>query len=100
MARCSESLKQLIHGAIEPKTGEYFFYGLTHLNSKCFQIFLELVAQEFTNIILIIQLDNGGIHKAKKLKIPANIILMFQRPHCPESNPIEQVWSYLKTGLR
>jgi transposase len=58
------------------------------------------VSQEFADSILIIQLDNGGFHKAKKLKIPANIILMFQPSHCPESNPIEQVWSYLKTGLR
>ena len=32
----------------------------------------------------------------KNLKIPDNIILMFQPPHCPESNPIEQIWQYLK----
>jgi transposase len=89
-----------IYGVVEPKTGEHFFYEFTHLNSKCFQVFLELVSQEFADSILIIQLDNGGFHKAKKLKIPANIILMFQPSHCPESNPIEQVWSYLKTGLR
>jgi transposase len=25
---------------------------------------------------------------------------MFQPSHCPESNPIEQVWQYLKKGLR
>ncbi|WP_071591783.1 hypothetical protein [Microcystis aeruginosa] len=25
---------------------------------------------------------------------------MFQPPHCPESNPIEQIWQYLKKGLR
>ncbi len=50
--------------------------------------------------MLIIQLDNGGFHKAKKLKVPDNIVLMFQPPHCPESNAIEQVWQYLKRGLR
>ena len=49
---------------------------------------------------MIIQLDNGGFHKAKKTKIPHNIILMFQPFHSPESNPIEQVWQYLKRGLR
>jgi transposase len=89
-----------IYGVVEPKTGEHFFYEFTHLNSQCFPIFLELVAQKFADSILIIQLDNGGFHKAKKLKIPANIIPMFQPSHCPESNPIEQVWSYLKIGLR
>lgn len=85
---------------VEPKTGEHFFYEFTHLNSDCFQIFLELVSQQFADSILIIQLDNGGFHKAKKLKIPSNIILMFQPSHSPECNPIEQVWQYLKKELR
>ena len=89
-----------IYGVVEPKTGEHFFYEFTHLNSQCFEIFLQLVAEKFPDSILIIQLDNGRFHKAKKLKIPENIILMFQPPHCPESNPIEQVWQYLKKGLR
>ena len=89
-----------IYGVVEPKTGEHLFYEFTHLNSQCFEIFLELVAEKFADSILILQLDNGGFHKKKKLKIPNNIILMFQPPHCPESNPIEQVWQYLKKGLR
>lgn len=89
-----------IYGVVEPETGENFFFEFTHLNSQCFQIFLELVAHNFPDDLLIIQLDNGGFHKAKKLKVPENIILMFQPPHCPESNAIEQVWQYLKRGLR
>lgn len=89
-----------LYGVVEPKTGEHFFYEFTHLNSQCFQIFLELVAEKFADSILIIQLDNGGFHKAKKLQIPPNIILMFQPSPSPESNPIEQVWQYLKRGLR
>ena len=27
-------------------------------------------------------------------------MLMFQPPHCPQLNPIEQVWQYLKRQLR
>lgn len=89
-----------LYGVVEPTTGENFFFEFSHLNSECFQIFLELVAQTFPDELLIIQLDNGGFHKAKKLKVPSNIILMFQPSHCPESNAIEQVWQYLKRGLR
>lgn len=89
-----------IYGVVEPETGEHFFYEFTHLNSQCFQIFLELVAQRFPDSVLIIQLDNGRFHKAKKLKIPKNIILMFQPSHTLESNPMEQVWQYVKRGLR
>lgn len=82
------------YGVVEPQTGESFFYEFTHLNTDCFQVFLNLVSQQFIDDVLIIQLDNGAVHKAKRLQVPNNIILMFQPPHCPESNPIEQVWQY------
>ena len=47
----------------------------------------------------ILQVDNGLFHKAKKLQVPENIILLFQPPHSPELNPIERVWEHLKKDL-
>ncbi|MEM1293326.1 MAG: transposase [Cyanobacteria bacterium P01_H01_bin.162] len=32
--------------------------------------------------------------------MPDNLILLFQPPHSPECNPIEQVWQYLKKRWR
>jgi transposase len=32
--------------------------------------------------------------------LPDNIILLFQPPHSPQLNPIEQVWQYTKRRLR
>jgi len=75
-------------------------YEFTHLNSGCFQVFLNLASEQFKGDVLIIQLDNRSFHKAKRLGVPQNIILLFQRPHCPELNPIEQVWQCLKRKLR
>jgi transposase len=46
------------------------------------------------------QLDQAGAHQAKRLKLPANIILLFQPSHAPETNPIERVWQHFKLGLR
>jgi hypothetical protein len=89
-----------LYGIVEPKTGAHFFFEFSHLNTDCFQAFLNLVSQAFKDDLLIIQLDNGRFHKAKRLKVPDNIILMFQPPHCPQLNPIEQVWQYLKRRLR
>jgi hypothetical protein len=88
------------YGVVEPQTGESFFYEFSHLNTDCFQVFLNLVSAQFKEDVLIIQLDNGAFHKAKRLIVPRNIILLFQPPHCPESNPIEQIWQYLKHQLR
>ena len=89
-----------LYGIVEPATGEHFFYEFTHLNSDCFQVFLNLVSEQFHDSILIMQLDQAGAHKAKRLKIPANIILLFQPSHAPETNPIERVWQHFKLGLR
>lgn len=107
-----------LYGIVEPKTGEHFFYEFSHLNSDCFQVFLNLISQHFADSILILQLDQAGCHRAKKLKIPSNIIFLFQLStqlesnsswkatvhsapsHSPETNPIETVWQHLKRGLR
>lgn len=40
------------------------------------------------------------IQPRKTLKIPKNVILLFQPPYCPEVNPIERVWQYIKYHLR
>ncbi|MCX7596131.1 MAG: transposase [Fischerella sp.] len=42
----------------------------------------------------------GGFHKAKKLQIPENIILLFPPPHSPEQNSMERVWEHLKQKLK
>lgn len=41
-------------------------------------------------------LDNGAFHKAKDLKIPENIGLIFLPPYSPELNPAENMWAKLK----
>ena len=89
-----------LYDLVEPATGEPCFYEFTHLNSECFQVFLDLVSEQYKDSILLIQLDQAGAHKAKRLQIPCNIILRFQPSHAPETNPIERVWKHLKLGLR
>jgi putative transposase len=46
-----------------------------------------------------VQLDNGKFHHSSQLKIPDNILLLFQPPYSPELNPIERVWQYIKQEL-
>jgi transposase len=41
-------------------------------------------------------LDNGAFHKAKRLKVPQNIILVFLPPFSPELNPAEKMWAKFK----
>ena len=89
-----------LYGLVEPKTGDSFFYEFSHLDTVCFEKFLELFSQAYSNEIHIIQLDNGRAHLGLDLSIPDNIILLFQPPYCPEVNPIERFWKEVKKFLK
>ncbi|WP_415354687.1 IS630 family transposase [Leptolyngbya sp. FACHB-1624] len=89
-----------IYGAVEPTTGEQFFLQFTHVDSDCYQLFLDQFSQVYPDSLNILQVDNGAFHKAKDLILPDNIILLFQPPYCPELNPIERLWQHLKKDLR
>lgn len=89
-----------IYGLVDPLQGRSFFYEFSHFNSNCLGAFLEQFTQEYSQEIHIIQLDNAPVHTAHKLVIPDNVILLFQPPYCPELNPIERVWQYIKQQLK
>lgn len=84
------------YGAVEPLTGESFFLMFSHLDSDCFQLFLNEFSAAYPASLHVIQLDNGAFHKAKKLEIPENVVLLFQPAYSPDVNPIERVWQYVK----
>ena len=89
-----------LYGAVEPVTGESFFWEFSPVNTECYQKFLSEFAASNVDSLNILQVDNGLFHKAKKLQVPENIILLFQPPHSPELNPIERVWEHLKKDLK
>lgn len=88
-----------LYGSICPKTGESFFFLFPHLNSFCFQHFINEFSMAFPNSLNILTLNNGSFHKAKSLQIPPNIRLIFTPPYTPELNPIERVWQHFKSSL-
>jgi transposase len=81
-----------VFGAFSPLTGRYFILELPHCNSEAFQIYLNEFSLDKPHILKIILLDNGAFHKAKSLKIPDNIVLVFIPPYSPELNPAEKFW--------
>ena len=89
-----------LYGAVEPLTGQSFFWQFSHVDTECYQQFLNEFATFHPDSLNIIQVDNGLFHKAKKLQVPENIILLFQPPYSPELNPIERVWEHLKQDLK
>lgn len=88
-----------LYGVIEPQSGESFFFEFGHLDTICFEKFLELFSQAYPEDFHIIQVDNGSFHSSLQLHIPDNIILLFQPSHTPQVNPIERLWEEIKEQL-
>lgn len=85
-----------LFGAFSPVTGTSFMLELPFCNAAMFQLFLDEFATEKSSELKIMFLDNGAFHKAKVLKIPENVILVFLPPYSPELNPAEKIWWVLK----
>ena len=88
-----------LFGAFSPITGEKLLMEFPYCNSENFQIFLDELSSENPKTLMIMVLDNGAFHKAKKLKIPVNIKLVFLPPYSPELNPAEKIWGRFKRAF-
>jgi hypothetical protein len=88
-----------VYGAVEPASGESYYWIFNSLDKECFEKFLQKISEAYAESFLVMLVDNGGFHKAVDLEIPENIFLLFQPPYSPELNPIERVWEYLKDQL-
>jgi hypothetical protein len=88
-----------LYGAVEPLTGASFFLELPTLNTECFQLFLDHFAATDPAHFPLLLLDNGAFHKARHLRLPANVGVLFFPPSSPELNPIERLWRDLKDWL-
>jgi len=69
---------------------------LPQCNSMLFQLFLNEFSKQNPEELKLMVLDNGAFHKAKKLVIPQNVILIFLPPYSPELNPAEKIWAKFK----
>jgi hypothetical protein len=86
-----------IFGAICPRQGKGAALILPRCNSAGMTLHLAGIAKIVTpgaHAVLI--LDQAGWHLSDKLVVPANITLLPLPPKCPELNPVENVWQYLR----
>lgn len=85
--------------AFSPIDGESFMLNLPYCNTDCFQIFLNEFSNNKPEEFKVVVLDNGAFHKAKRLEIPKNIVLIFLPPYSPELNPAEKMWQKIKRNF-
>ena len=69
---------------------------LPYSNTEMSNIFLKQVSIEFSEYLIIMQLDRAGWHRSNSLKIPENIRLIFPPSYSPELMPVEHLWEYIR----
>lgn len=70
------------------------------VDSKIFESYLNEFSKQNPNELKILIIDNAGFHSTKNRTIPENIILVNIPPYCPELNPAEKIWQYLKNNFK
>jgi transposase len=80
--------------AAEPATGRLHALVAGRVDARRFGSLLAASAAASPGERVILVLDNAGWHRARGLRVPPNAIRRFLPPHCPEANPVEQVWQW------
>lgn len=52
-----------LYGAVEPLTGEHFICQFSHVDTDCYQQFLNEFSKAYPDSLNILQVDNGRFHK-------------------------------------
>ena len=86
-----------IFGAICPARGVGAGLVLPWCNSMTMNLHLAEISQAVaTGAHAVVLLDQAGWHTSAKLKVPANITLLPLPPKCPELNPMENIWQFIR----
>jgi hypothetical protein len=88
-----------LYAAVEPTTGEAFWWELPGLDADCFTIFLRQFGQHYAESLNLVLLDQAPAHVAQRVLIPENVILVWLPAYSPELNPVERLWEDLKTRI-
>lgn len=85
-----------LYSAVCPATGDGFTLFLPEVNTAMMNLYLAALSERYADRKILIVMDQAGWHKAKRLVMPANIIVEYLPPYSPELNPVERLWQWLR----
>lgn len=86
-----------IFGAICPARDTGAALVMPSANTEAMQHHLNEISITVNPVaVAIVLMDNAAWHKTKQLEWPANIRPLYIPPCCPELNPAENTWQYLR----
>jgi len=89
-----------LYGSYSPINGNSFVWEINGVDNLIFESYLQHFSLYKPNEFKIVIIDNAGFHSTKNINVPKNIFLLNIPPYCPELNPSEQVWQYIKNRYK
>lgn len=87
-----------LYGAVNPRSGDSVALLAPTVNTFVMNQHLRMISEHVgPDVHVVLVLDQAGWHVSKGLKVPGNITLLPLPPYSPELNPIERLWSWLKS---
>lgn len=87
-------------GSFSPITGDRFVWEIDGVDKEIFHTYLEEFSKHHPEEFKILVIDNAAFHSLKDFELPENIAIIRIPPYCPELNPCEQVWQYIKKRFK
>lgn len=84
-----------LYSCANPTNGKNFTLLMPNVDTACMNVFLKELSEEIKEDFVLI-MDGAGWHKSKDLITPKNIQIILLPPYCPELNPVERLWKYIK----
>ena len=92
-------LYKWLWGSFSPVTGESFCMTTDGVCKEFFVKYLEDFSKHKPEELKILVVDNAAFHSTKQVALPENIVLLNIPPYCPELNPAEKVWQWMKKNM-
>ncbi|WP_428332612.1 IS630 family transposase [Novosphingobium sp.] len=86
-----------IFGAICPEHGKAAGLVLPFCNTETMSLHLAEISQAVApRAHAVVLMDQAGWHTTDKLEVPANITIIPLPAKCPELNPVENIWQFMR----
>ncbi|MBQ7175986.1 MAG: IS630 family transposase [Victivallales bacterium] len=85
------------YGAVDVLNGDIFCLSYDMMNTGNMEDFLARLQAEFKDDYIVLVADGASSHTTEKLNLPEHMYMQVLPPYCPELNPVEQLWRYLRS---
>ncbi len=82
--------------AVSPHDGTLDSLILPQVSEQAMSIFLQEVSCRHADEFILMVMDGTGWHKAKTLRVPDNMALIYLPPYSPQLNPVEHIWESIR----